>query len=488
MALSALTHLDSDNKLKNLTRGAAAGAAWVFSGNVVTLGLRVLFLALLARMLTPADFGLAAMGTSFSAFSNLFSDAGISNTLVQRKELEPRHISTAFGYSLLLGLIFMIATVALSGVAESFFAMPGLGAVLCVMAVSFFFQALCVVPRALLKRAMRFRALTVSEFVAFNIGYGATACVLALLHFGVWALVLGITVSNGVGALSYFVCMPHKLSVRFERAAFKDLVGTSSGFSVAAVANLIALQADNLIVGHFLGARSLGYYSRAYQLMTIPATALGQVVSYVFFPMLSRIQDDGARLQRAFLRGTAISALVGLPASVLIPIYAPEIVAILFGQKWLSITPVLAILGLGTYFRLGYKIPGAIQQATGYVGTNAATQCIYAVCVVGGASFAVRYNLNLVAVAVLSSISLTFLLANYLTIRALRVPWRNLAAAFALPAAVSIILGSANYALVGAIRPIGNVWLTAGLGLLLSAMMFLPLLVTQRGRALLLNA
>jgi PST family polysaccharide transporter len=474
-----------DARLKNLTKGALTGATWIFVANVSTLALRVMFLAVLARLLSPADFGLAAVATSFSAFANLFSDAGVSNTLVQRKELTESHVSTAFAYSLTLGIAFMLLTIGTSGLAEAFFKMPGLSPVLSVMGISFALQALCVVPRALLQREMKFRTLAIADFTAFNLGYGLTACVLASLNFGVWALVIALTTHSALSALFYFAYAPHKLSLRFHRHAFKDLIGTSSGFSLAAVANLIALQADNLIVGQVLGARYLGYYSRAYQLMTIPASALGQVTSHVVFPMLARIQEDRIRLQRAFLRGTAISSLAGLPASVLVPLYSPEIVHILFGPKWLPITSILGILGVGTYFRLGYKVPGAVLQASGHVGTNALIQCVYAACVVIGVLLAVHYSLDLVAGVIVGSVGVVFLLANYLTMRVLHIRPSSLIRAIAMPLAITVVLGCANYVLIAYIRPYGIVPLTAA-GVVVSTLIVLvPLCVANMRNVLL---
>ena len=455
---------------RRLTSGALRGSAWIFSSNTATLALRVFFLAYLARLLSPDDFGLAAIGISFSAFAALFGDAGVSNALVQRKDLDGAQISTGFTYSLGLALLLLLLTLVTAPAMEAFFKMPGLASVLSVMGISFAFQALCVVPRALLKRSMQFSALAVIDFVAFNLGYGFTACVLAWLGLGVWSLVIATTTNNALAALFCFLRAPHELSPRFCRTAFSDLIRTSSGFSLAAIANLIALQADNLIVGRVLGAQALGFYSRAYQLMSIPANALGQVTDYVVFPMLSRIQGDQDRLRRAFLRGTTMTALGGIPASVLVSLYAPEIVHILFGAKWLPLTSILSILGAGTYFRLGYKIPSSVLQACGYVGTNAIIQCVYAACVVAGALLSVHYDLNILATAILGCVAIAHVLANYVAARFLGVTVLTFAKALAAAVLLSLILGCANFVMIITLRPYGSVFLTAGAGLLTSAL------------------
>ncbi len=445
---------------KNLTAGTLKGATWVLTGNVATLGLRVVFLALLARLLSPRDFGLAAIGTSIGTFANLFTDAGISNTLVQRETIQERHISTAYTYCFLSGLTFLALSVALSTPLQRLFAMPGLAPVISVMGISFVLQALCVVPRALLKRAMKSRTLAMIDFVAFNLGYGLTACVMGWLHFGVWALVAAVTANNALLAVLYFTKAPHDVRFRFDRAALRDISRTSAGFSLAAGANLLALQGDNLIVGQVSGATALGFYSRAYQLMTIPANALGQITSYVVFPALARIQQDLQRLSRAFLRGTTITALVGLPASLLVPLYSHDIVYLLFGTKWLPITPVLTVLGIGTYFRLGYKLPGSVLQACGAIRAYAAVQAIYAACVILGTLCMARYGLNAVALAVLGSLIVVYLLSNILAIRALRLNLSTVVRSLRTPVLLATALGAVNYLLVYYTRPLGSEWLT----------------------------
>jgi O-antigen/teichoic acid export membrane protein len=459
--------------VKNLTKSTITGASWVLTGNMLTLILRIAFLAILARLLSPNDFGLAAVGTSFSTFANLFTDAGMSNTLVQRDTLRAEHVSTAFTYSITLGLAFCAATVALAAPMERFFAMSGLGEVLSVMGISFMLQGLCVVPRALLKREMRYRTLAIVDLVAFNVGYGMTGCILAVLHCGVWSLVLAVTANNALSAALYYSYAPEKISLSFDRTAFRELSRIGSAFTIAAAANLVALQGDNLIVGQTLGAKALGYYGRAYQLMTIPANALGQVTSYVVFPALSKIQNDPERMRRAFLRATKMTAFVGLPASVLLPMYSHEIVHILFGPKWLAITPILSILGLGTYFRLGYKVPGTVLQALGEVRTDAAVQCVYAACVVSGALIAVRSGLEVVSAVILGSVAVTFLLANIFALRMLRMPIRTFLSATCLPGALASVLAAANYALIRFTQPYGPDWLTVSGGVLVSGIVLL---------------
>jgi PST family polysaccharide transporter len=190
-------------------------------------------------------------------------------------------------------------------------------------------------------------------------------------------------------------------------------------------------------------------------------------------------------LQRAFLRGTAISSLAGLPASVLVPLYTPEIVHILFGPKWLPISSILGILGLGTYFRLGYKVPGAVLQASGHVGTNALIQCVYAACVVIGVLLTVHYSLDLVAGVIVGSVGVVFLLANYLTMRVLHIRPSSLIRAIAMPLAITVVLGCANYVLIAYIRPYGIVPLTAA-GVVVSTLIVLvPLCVANMRNVLL---
>lgn len=471
-----------------LTQIVLKGSMVVVSAKGFGLLLKVAFLAILARLLTPADFGLVAIGVSFAAFARLLGDSGMTLTLVQRRDLRADHISTAFVCSIVTGIGLGMLTVGTAHFVEAFFQMPGLKPVLMVLSISFALRAFSIVPNALLMRASSFRDLAMIDLASFALGYGLISTLLALMGFGVWSLVFGVVGQSALASIFAFIRAPHRLSVRFSRVAFKELLSSSVWFSAAGFANVLALQADNLIVGRVLGAEALGFYSRAYQLMTLPATAFGRAARYVIFPTLSRVQDEPERLRRAFIRGTHYTALCGLPASVLVPILAPETVDVLLGEKWRPLIPVLTVLGVGIYFRLGYKPVFAFLQAQGLARTTVRIQSIYLCLVIVGCLIAAPFGLTYVGAAVVVAVAANFFETNRVALRALNVTYSTLIGALLPAVFLATAMGVLAYAATTVLRPFENSFITlVGAGLfagvpIAASVAFSPLRRTMIGR------
>jgi O-antigen/teichoic acid export membrane protein len=212
--------VNADDVPRKLTARVVKGSAWVISGNATALFLRVGFLAILARLLNPADFGLMSIGMSIAAVATLFGNSGLSQTLVQRRELRPDHISTATVFSGAMGLALCLLTILGAPAAQSFFRMPGLAAVLSVLGLLFALQTVSVVPNALLMRGMKFRTLAAIDLVSYAVGYGVLSCMLAWLGLGVWALVAGTIAQAAIATASAFKRAEYRLSLRFSPTAF----------------------------------------------------------------------------------------------------------------------------------------------------------------------------------------------------------------------------------------------------------------------------
>ena len=454
----------ADDVPRKLTARVVKGSAWVISGNASALLLRVAFLGILARLLNPAEFGLMAIGVTFAAVATLFGNSGLSQTLVQRQDLRSDHISTAAIFSGAMGLALCLLTILVAPAAQSFFRMPGLAAVLSVLSLSFVLQVLAIVPQALLMRAMKFRTLAAIDLLSYALGYGVVSCLLAWLGFGVWALVAGTIAQVAISTASVFKRAEYGFSLRFSLTAFKELLATSLWFSSAGIANLVAQQAPNLMIGRMLGAEALGFYRSSYQLMSVPARAMGRATQYVGLPSLARIQDDRERLRRAFLRGTRITALVGIPASVLVPLFAPEIVSVLFGHKWLPVVPLLIVLGSGTYFRLGYRVPMTILNAIGMVRSTVRIQVIYAAAVVLGCLVTASFGLTAICVAIVSAMGIIYICSNFVAARAANVTPRVFARTLAPGLLMGFSLSLVGWLTIEITRPYGVPLLTAGMG------------------------
>jgi PST family polysaccharide transporter len=217
----------------------------------------------------------------------------------------------------------------------------------------------------------------------------------------------------------------------------------------------LALQGDNLVVGHSLGPGALGIYGRAYNLMSAPAVAIGKVLDDVLFPTLARVQDDVERLARGFRRAVAVISIATLPASATMVILAPELVRVALGPQWSEVVGPFRILAAGLLFRTSYKISDSLARSTGAVYRRAKRQVVYAGLVVGGAYIGQGWGLEGVATGVLLALLVNFVLMAQLSLQLCRLSWRSFLE-FHLPAiALTCGVGLASWACATWLRHLG---------------------------------
>jgi O-antigen/teichoic acid export membrane protein len=439
----------------SLTRRAVGGMAWVAWGSGAIAVLKVLVLVLLTRLLSAADFGVVSAALVVITFSLNFSQLGLGPALVQRPTLEPRHISTAFLASTGLGLLVAAMVWLAAPLVAEFFRMDHLTPVVRALALVFPITGISTVPESLLQRELRFRLLSNRDIVAYGLGYGAVGISLALLGWGVWALVAAQLTQVVVRAVILLRAAPPMLRARPTWASFLELMGYGAGQSVARIGVIVANQADNLVVGRWLGAVALGQYSRAYQLMSVPTTLLGDVLDKVLFPTMARVQDDLRRLGSAYMQGTAFIALVTLPIGVVAAVLAPELVAVAFGARWQGLVAPFQVLSLGMMFRTSYRMSDSLSRATGRVYRRAWRQGFYAAVVFLGAWVGQYRGLTGVAAGVLVALFLNYLLMAQLSLAVVRLSWLRFVQA-QLPAVwLTIVVGAATMATTAGTRHFG---------------------------------
>jgi O-antigen/teichoic acid export membrane protein len=439
----------------SLTHRALDGMFWVACSRGVTATIRVIVLILLTRLLSPADFGVASAGLIIIGFSLAFSQLGLGPALVQRPNLEARHISTAFFASTAFGLLAAGLVWLLAPLLADFFRMNQLAPVVRALAFLFPIAGISTVAENLVQRDMRFRVLANSDMLAYGLGYGLVGVVLAFLGFGVWALVVGQITQALLQALILLRAAPPIIRPRPTWTCFRELMEYGAGASAALTGVLVANQADNLVVGRWLGAVALGLYSRAYQLMAVPATLLGDVLDKVLFPTMARVQDDPRRLASAYLQGTALIALLTLPAGAVAAVLARDLVAVAFGSRWSSLAAPFQVLALGMMFRTSYRLSDSLSRATGRVYRRAWRQAMYAGMVFLGAWLGQHWGVTGVAVGVLAALFFNYLLMAHLSLSVGQISWLRFAQAQLPALRLTIVVGAITLATSEGTRSLG---------------------------------
>ena len=414
---------------RSLTHQTVSGLLWTFYGKGAYALLQMVILAILARLVSPTDFGVVSAALIVIGLSTIMSQVGLAPALVQRSHLERRHIDSAFLVSLLLGLGLGAVIWLGAPLAARFFRIDGVTPVLRALGWLFPLQGLATVAESLVQRDLRFRWLANVDVISYGAGYGAVGIPAALLGWGVWALVAGQLAHNAFKTAILLYGRPPHLRGRLDLGALRDLMYFSGGFTIARVANQVAQQGDYLVVGRFLGATQLGYYGRAYNLMSAPAAGIGTVLDAVLFPVMARVQHEARRLAAAYRRGIALITLVVLPPSVVLVLLAPEVVHVVLGPRWTPMVVPFQILGAGMLFRTGAKLGDSLTRATGAVYRRAWRQIVYAGMVVGGAVAGQHWGITGVAWFVLGALAINFLLMAQLSLSEAAMPWSRLWAA-----------------------------------------------------------
>ena len=406
-----------------LVAKAVDGASWTAVEQVGTTTLHFITLLVLARLLSPADFGLVAAGLLTAELAFMFSDAGMGQALVQRSELGPEHIRVASTIMLFLGLVAATAVVLAAPALGRFFGMPLLERIVPVLAVLIPIHSLTSVSMALLSRQGRFRYLAMARLPCVAFGHSVVAIGLALAGGGVWALVLGTICRDVLLLLVLYAAARHSLRPSLNWEAIKDLAGFSIGQSLVKLANYTARNGDYAVIGRLLGAQALGHYSRAYQLMMVPATLISAVAGRVLFPLMSSVQGDRARLASAYLRCMAASIALTLPLSVVLSTCADEIILVLLGDQWGAAATPFAVLSLVLVFRSGSNVAYAATMAKGASFRLAWRHGVYAFLIIVGAALGAPWGVNGVATAVAVAIAIYYALSAQLANRLLGVSW-----------------------------------------------------------------
>lgn len=483
---------------RSLTGQTFRGLSWSFLGAVGQSVLQFAAIAVLSRLVTVEEFGTAAAATVVTGLAVMLSQLGVGAAIVQAKRLDRTDLASAFTLATAFGFLLAALLVALAPVIGPLVGLSRDASYIQLLSLVLIFGAMSIVAQGVLQRQMRFRALSLVDLSSYAFGYLGTAVVLAAMGFGAASLVWGQIVQAGVAALLSYALARHEvrpphLSVMLRSG--RRLFGFGSAYSLSQLGNWMATNGDNLVVTSTLGPASLGIYARAYQLLVQPANLIGSVSDKVLFPAMSRIQDEHARLTRAYVAVNAIIAMITVPASVGLFVLAPEVVAIVLGPHWEAVALPLRIFAVVLLPRTAYKISGSLTRATGAVLGGAWRQWVYAGEVIIGCAIGSHWGIDGVAVGASLAIVLhaaTMLrfsarLERGLELRVLRGYAKSLPMAAAVAAAcwplAEALRGSTNAVVVLLVTTVAGV-AAAGVALLLTRSFFRDefALLRRRGR------
>jgi PST family polysaccharide transporter len=309
--------------------------------------MQILISAILARLLTPNDFGLIAMIIVFSSFVAIFSDFGLSSAIVQRKEIPDGALSSIFWIGLGLGALLTTALAASAPLIAAFYSEPRLTPLVVFISTTFFIASFGYVPSALLTKNMNFKAIAIIGICALGIA-GPISVFLAFSGYGVWSLAWNTVLSTAITVVfTWIYCrwVPH-FSLGLQQV--KGLLRFGMNLTGNSFVGYFQRNLDNLLIGRFLGPTPLGFYNLAYNLLLFPLGNISDVVGRVMFPALSVIQHDKQKVREAYVAANRYIAVVSFPLMTWLLVTAPELIRVVYGPKWVTAIPLVQILALAS--------------------------------------------------------------------------------------------------------------------------------------------
>lgn len=348
-SVSALAVERLESRRGGLKGRVARGVAWSMAEKGASMLLQLGVSILLLRLLLPADFGVVAILTAFSAVALIMVDSGFSQTLIRKPKPSPEEYASVFRFNMVVSLVLYALLVALSPLAASFYQMPILVQTAPVFFLVLPVNALCVIQQAVLTRRFRFALQSKVTFAA-NFAAGAAAVGMALAGCGVWSIVAQRVMMMAVRAALLWGWSDWRPSGRFEAAALSRMAPYSFSLMTADLISTLYNKVPQFFFGRMYPAQVLGYFDQAVKLKDQPVNSAMQAVQSVTFPALSKVCGDRKRLAESYRQVVMVVAFALFPAMAGMIAVAQDLFTVLIGEKWMPTVPYFRVVCLAGFF------------------------------------------------------------------------------------------------------------------------------------------
>ena len=349
---------------ETLSQKVVKGGFWIFFLRIVNRGFSLIRLIILARILSPNDFGL--MGIALLTMSTLetFSQTGFQQALIQKKEDIKSYLDSAWTVLILRGFSIFIILYFIAPYAAIFFDAPEAKPIIRVIGFSILFQAFTNIGVTYFKKELEFNKEFIYQFAGTLADFIVAISVVLILK-NVWALVFGLLAGNATRCIVSYLIHPYKPRLSSDLGRAKELFGFGKWIMGSSILVFLITQGDDIFVGKILGTTALGFYQLAYRISNMPATEITHVISQVTFPAYSKLQDNIPKLREAYLKVLQITTFLSFPIAGLIFILAPDFTKIFLGEKWMPMVPAMQVLVFAGLVRSIAATTGPIFHAVG---------------------------------------------------------------------------------------------------------------------------
>lgn len=327
----------------DLGRKVIRSGIWLQSSKFLQFGSHIIVTSILARLLTPKDFGLIGIVTVFIFFVSIFTNISLGAAIIQKKDVSQIQLSTLYWLNFILGLITWAAVVGAAPFAARFYGNPELVKLLRIICINFLLTPIFGIHRRLMEKNLQFSTLSKINVIS-SVGSGLVGIGLAFLGFGVYSLVWQSISLN----IFYLICIniSNKWHPNFcwSWKKTKDMIYFSLKMKGSKLTSYFDNNIDFMVLSKLLSTQLFGYYSLAYRIIFFPVRRVTYTFTEILFPTFSKIQDDLKRIKTAYLKSIQIIAIFVFPVTITLALFAKPIVFLVLGEKWLPMADVILVI------------------------------------------------------------------------------------------------------------------------------------------------
>jgi O-antigen/teichoic acid export membrane protein len=334
----------------SLKSQAVSGVKWSGISMGAVTALQFVTLAVLARLLSPSDFGLMGMIMVVIGFARLFADMGISNAIIYRQDATREELSSLYWLNILAGIVVFFIVCGARPLITTFYHEPRVSNLIYLSSLIFLITPFGQQFQILLQKELKFDQLAKIEIIG-SFANSATAITLAILGMGVFSLIWGQLAGSSLRVLllSWWGWENWRPHFHFATQDLKGYISFGMYQMGEKAINYFNSNLDYLLIGSLFGAKALGYYTLAYNLILRPSLMINPIITRVAFPVFSRVQNDTEKLTRGYLKVLQLLSSVNFPMMAGLAVVAPIAVPVIFGEQWLPsiiLVQILTVVGL----------------------------------------------------------------------------------------------------------------------------------------------
>lgn len=340
------------------------GLSWSFFSQAGRQLIQFVIAAILARLLSPQDFGLVGMITVFTGLATILAEMGVGAAIIQKQNLKQEDYSSAFWLSILISACITLIMIFSAPSIAAFYSKPVLKPMLIVLSLNFIIGGAGTVQQAILMKKMNFKAIAARDVGAIVAG-GVVGILMSTLGYGAWSLIGQLFAITIVNTLLLWALSPWRPTRTFSPSAVRKLFGFSASVTGSQILTYFSRNIDYLLIGKMLGALDLGLYTLAYKLMLFPLQNISWTITRVAFPAFSSIQDDLTRVSKNYTKMIHVISIITFPLMFGLYVMAPNFVHAVYGPQWKAAIPLIQIFCIVGLLQSITTTTGIIYQAVG---------------------------------------------------------------------------------------------------------------------------